>query len=567
MPDVPPASATSSSASSVAPSSNNIVVETTVNSVPDKIQQLARQIEVSGMLAGAPAGNTITLNTLIGPLVLVLPQLVQAQQEKLLQQLMGLFQNQRPLTVVMQPGNPPSQAFLLLPPNQPRAVNFPSALAPQTAASLSTTGMILSAIVLPKGAGSPFVTTGQAGQVPYASLNPNANSNSGLTATLNQDVASNPLTAVASAEQMIERLEATLAGDVLAKLTRGIAPGNMPETSPPSTGAPNIPPPANAPAGAAAPTLFQVGAELNLRVDAVILPLPNAPQIPPLQTTQILATVVGGGPGGQIILKAGDTSMFIRQPVNLPVGTQLVVTAELAKTDTPALLTLPDVQEFSALQQAIAALAQIDPGIARATVAARLPQANAELPGTLLFFLSAIRQGDVRSWLGNNAVDLLTHAGKMELIAKLMQEFQQSEQTVRDNMVGEWRSYTVPLHDNNQFSVLHFYVHGDRERHAAPHGGAGGGKTEASNQVRFLIDIRMSRLGAMQLDGFLRPQRLDIIMRSENRLPPGLDSQLRASYTRTLEAIGYSGAINFQTGRQGWLTMQKPASGGRAITT
>src|SRR6201986_2851128 len=114
MPDIPAASPVSPASSATTSGGNNIVVETAVNSVPDKIAQLSRQIEVSGTLADMPANNSVTLNTVIGPLILMLPQLAQAQQDKLLQQLVSLFQNQKPLTVVMQPGNPPSQAFLLL---------------------------------------------------------------------------------------------------------------------------------------------------------------------------------------------------------------------------------------------------------------------------------------------------------------------------------------------------------------------------------------------------------------------------------------------------------------------
>jgi hypothetical protein len=84
--------------------------------------------------------------------------------------------------------------------------------------------------------------------------------------------------------------------------------------------------------------------------------------------------------------------------------------------------------------------------------------------------------------------------------------------------------------------------------------------------MRFLIDVRMSRLGPMQLDGFLRSRQLDIIVRSENPLPPWLNEDLRRTYTKTMEAIGYVGGLNFQNGRQGWLNVQQPAAG-KAITT
>ena len=182
MPDIPATSPVSPASTATTTGGNNIVVETAVNNVPDKIAQLSRQIEVSGTLAELPAGNSVTLNTVIGPLTLLLPQLAQAQQDKLLQQLITLFQNQRPLTVVLQPGNPPSQAFLLLPPASPatqyqsNAANFlqssfQTSSPPQNLPPLQP-NLVLSAVVLPRGVAVP-VAPGQTAPIPYNIPNPN----------------------------------------------------------------------------------------------------------------------------------------------------------------------------------------------------------------------------------------------------------------------------------------------------------------------------------------------------------------------------------------------------------
>lgn len=120
---------------------------------------------------------------------------------------------------------------------------------------------------------------------------------------------------------------------------------------------------------------MQPGAELNLRINAVFPPSIQGATSPPLPIgNQILATVTGTGPGGQLILKAGDVSLFVRQPVNAPIGSQLLLTIDPAQTDNPpALLTLADRLIFSNLQQIFEALAQIDPDAARALLANRMP--------------------------------------------------------------------------------------------------------------------------------------------------------------------------------------------------
>jgi len=573
MADVPPASVVSATPATppVTPSANNIVVETTLYSVPQRIQQLSRQIEVSGTLAEPPGGPTVTLNTAIGPLIIMLPKLAALQQDKLIQQLMTLFQTQRPLTVVMQPGNPPAQAFLLLPQITTAAQSAAdAAYNPTTAAARALPPLapntVLSAIVLPDDAEFAFLPQGAMqglpqGQTGAAALYPSLLPAPGGAANTTVPGSAAPNSASFAAPNMAP-METAFSEEVLAKA--GLQP--LPAASP-GAAALQAAPLTQTPLPASMASLFQAGTELSLRVTTVIPPTPQGipPQIPPLQPNQILATVVGNGPGGQIILKAGDATLFVRQPTSVPVGSQIVVTVTQTRTDSPPLLTLPDPSEMKTLPQIIAALAQVDPTAARQMIAASIPQPNATLPGALLFFLSAVRQGNLRSWIGDDATDMLTRAGKIELITRLADEMQQSVQSSRDPVVGEWRTYSVPVFDNNHLAMLYFHIHGDHRRHGSPQG-KGDSKT-APGQVRFVIDVRMSRLGAMQLDGFLRPKKLDIVMRSERALPPGLDRDLRQTYIRTLESIGYAGAINFQNGRQGWIQVQKSAAAGAAVVT
>ncbi|HEU0118546.1 MAG TPA: hypothetical protein VFR09_07930, partial [Alphaproteobacteria bacterium] len=73
----------------------------------------------------------------------------------------------------------------------------------------------------------------------------------------------------------------------------------------------------------------------------------------------------------------------------------------------------------------------------------------------------------------------------------------------------------------------------------------------------FLIDVRMSRLGPMQFDGFVQPKKLDMIVRSEQILPEGLHQELRNVYLRALSGIDYAGTLNFQVGKKNWLSLQK----------
>jgi hypothetical protein len=573
------------------------VIETVVNNTPDKLQQLSRQIQVSGLLAAPPNNGSITLNTLIGPLTIMLPQLAQTQQDKLTQQLVAMFEGQRPLTVMVEPGNPPTQAFLLMPSTTPIGQNQSAATDAATTSSSTQISVnmtpiedtLFSAVVLPKDISLPAQAVTQS---PYGSPPP-VSSFSPLPTNELADAALSTETAV------IDQALAKLQGQVIPSLTNSLprqsptlpnSLPNMPNLSPIPTAPaqssafpslpssnfnlqagvplPSISMPTSTPAsqGPVTPINFlQPGTELNLHVDAVVLPAQVATaNLTPNAPNQFVATVAGNGPNGQLILKTGDSTLFVRQSADLPPGTQLLVTAEPAR-NTPALIPLPDQPAWANLQQVVSSLVQMNPSLAQNVIANHLPQPNGALPGALLFFLSAVRQGDVRSWLGNSAYDFLTRNGKYELIAKLAQDLQQGGQSVHDNVVGQWRSYPVPIYENQHFHMMHFYVHGDGHRRGS-HGGTHEESRPTASQIRFLIDVRMSRLGALQLDGFVRKKQLDMIVRSEHVLPSGLDKELKQAYLNVLGAIDYAGTINFQTGRQNWINLQSSAQNKALVT-
>ncbi len=637
MPPVTPPTPAGPAAAAPATSTPNPGVtplETTLGNTPDKILQLAHQIQVSGAIMAPTDGSTVTLGTALGNLTIVLPILANEQQQKLIEQLTALFQNQKPLTVVVQPGDPPTQAFLLLPPPtvSSGATPPPVSVQPnvfQQAIPLPplTPGAVLPAVVLPLNTltANPAppvqqpVTAPQTTQVsaPTPLQSPTVLSAPSLaTAPTNEQLAIltdlSVLDELASKaeelmQQVLPELQARFFADTplpqnLSQLTapqpqalpiQGTttpAPQTQPGIPVTSTGQPSVviptpipvsaptqvtlspvsiplqPSPITIPATPFAPSLpgapslsalLQPGAEVSLRVDAVALP--NAPPLIPNAPNQILATVTGSGPNGQLLVQSGNTALYVKQGADVPVGSTLLITVGAAKPQLLIPLPLPDTNKFGALQQALAALAQADPELARQVMESVIPQPNAALGGALMFMLSAFGQGNIRSWLGNNPVDILSKTGKIELIARLTQQLTQGGQIVNDPVVGTWRSYTVPLHTENQFQTLYLYVHKDANTPNDKNDNEKVGKS-GPNSIRFLIDMRLSKLGALQLDGFIRPKQLDMIVRSEKTLPEGLNENLRLTYIKSLEAVGYAGTLNFQTGRDYWLQIRK-ASG------
>jgi hypothetical protein len=211
---------------------------------------------------------------------------------------------------------------------------------------------------------------------------------------------------------------------------------------------------------------------------------------------------------------------------------------------------MPIEKDFASLRELIAALAVAKPEAAQAFLQLRLPNPSRHLGGTLLFLLSALKSGQFEEWLGAPNLARLEKEGKKHLVEKLAADIDEAAGAAKDSRVGEWKVWPLPLYHDQSYEMLRLYVHEDATRRQKENRA---GKPD--DKTRFLITMNMSRLGAMQMDGLSQSKRLDLIVRSENPLPAALPNELREIYIRTLEALGLTGTIGFQTGRKDWVIL------------
>ena len=267
---------------------------------------------------------------------------------------------------------------------------------------------------------------------------------------------------------------------------------------------------------------------------------------------QFIATVIGKGAEGQLLLSTGDSTLYVKHCSDLPVGSRLVLTLIPPRTEESFTIPAKPTYDVSALQQLVAALNEIDLPMAQQLVQTRIPQSNRSLPGMLLFFFNALGAEGIHGWLGHAAINRLEREGKGELVRKLSDEMAQAGGTTRDPTVGSWQSHPLPLYHDHKYHLLHLYVHKDDYRKPGKDG-----ENQTETKTRFLINLNMSRLGAMQMDGLSQRKQLDMIVRSEQELPGRLPDELRNLYVHTLEALALTGSILFQTGRKNWLVLER----------
>lgn len=106
---------------------------------------------------------------------------------------------------------------------------------------------------------------------------------------------------------------------------------------------------------------------------------------------------------------------------------------------------------------------------------------------------------------------------------------------------NEWRTFVLPVADGERLVPFQLHL-----RHSE--GGASGEAGDAG--ARFMIDVDLSRLGAIQLDGFYRRRQLFLTIRSGRRLPRGFGERLKEIFDRTLLAADMAGELRIENDTQ-----------------
>lgn len=292
---------------------------------------------------------------------------------------------------------------------------------------------------------------------------------------------------------------------------------------------------------------------------------PDEAALPP-DTPILRGTVAGSTPQGQPILATKQGMLALNVPASLPPGAKVTAAlTDLAQAMQAAAPTLPgppgplDGRDWPAMRQLMATLAAADPALAKSMLAT-MPQPNRKLTAAIGFFLAAMRGGDAAGWLGDDATGALDKAGRRDLLERLEKDFDGLRREAAEPLPGDWRSYTIPLMDANGPKPIKLHVHPLKEDEE------GGGKERSKPGSRFVIDLDLSRFGPMQLDGLVRPNHFDLILRSHAALPPELRVELIQVFADSVRAVGYSGGLSFQSGARSWVKLTRAGQAGLGVS-
>ncbi|WP_448188391.1 hypothetical protein [Azospirillum sp. sgz301742] len=622
---IPPPPPTAVAAPATTPGTAQVLLgEAAVVKLPERLQDLPRAVALTGTVAGTTPEGLTRIRTQMGDVLLDLAATLSADKPVTVQ----ISPGQPPGRAMVFANTPPTTGQAGAAPPQPQPAGTPPAVlltlpsaapaAPGAAVPLLLPGSVLPALVLaaakpatPPGPSAP-TSAAPASRPTPATAAPAAPSSAAPTApTAAPPAPASTAQPAAPPAGPPSGAPVQLGGDAAHPGASPTLPnGAKPEVKPDPTAAPKAAPqaapapqttseagpqttpkatpqavpdaapqplqPSSVPAKPA-PMLVQ-GATVALKVVSVAQPGTAAPIPLEAPLTSLPAadndrgpllhgTVAGATPQGQPILATRQGMLVLTTQGPLPPGTRatVVLTDPLRAqhaaaphgAEAPA-----DAKDWPALRQVMAALAAADPELARTLTNTVLPQPNKKLAAALTFLLSAMRGGDARGWLGEEATATLERTGQGALLKQLEEELRTPPRpAAADAPPSDWKLFAVPMLDGRTLQPMQVQI----RRVDGDEGGGSKGEREARGS-RFVIDLELSRFGPLQLDGLVRPQRFDLILRTHTPFPAELNAELTGIFADSLGAVGFTGTLSFQNGARNWVKLTRAGRAGLGVT-
>lgn len=314
------------------------------------------------------------------------------------------------------------------------------------------------------------------------------------------------------------------------------------------------------------------GSTLVLKVVSFTLPATpgGSIQIPKTEapvsfaTGAMLSGVVSGKQGvSQTVVQTQAGPISLPTAEALPRGTQItfeVSQLNISKSSgnhelaAPTPLSATAGGQWPALTDSIDALGDLAPAAQNHLLQAALPRADAQLSTNILFFLAAIRGGDLKGWMGDGPHRILERH-RPDLAGRLRDDLGQLSRLVDDPETGEWRMHVVPYLNNNELDRIRLLMR-DRDPDEDDDNAPGGS--------RFVIDLNLSKMGHVQIDGLVgnNGKRVDVVLRSDAPLPGRMRDDIRLLYANAIEVTGIEGTVGFQAAPAGFVNVPDAAPDG-----
>ena len=234
-----------------------------------------------------------------------------------------------------------------------------------------------------------------------------------------------------------------------------------------------------------------------------------------------------------------DSAIQLELRAQPPTPPSQTATAATQMTPQSILLTLG--QEWQTLKEIVTVVAANDAAAAQRFVSNSAPAMNNRLASSVLFFFVAVQGGVSRTWLGDAATKALERAGRRDLIDRLGDDFSNMRRLSEERGPGDWRTFLFPFYDGEELQQIRMFTRqGDDIDEEEDEEG------RKRRSVRFVVEVNLSQLGELQLDGLVQDRRFDLIVRSKSDLTPEMRENINTIFADGVETTGFEGSVIFE---------------------
>ena len=263
----------------------------------------------------------------------------------------------------------------------------------------------------------------------------------------------------------------------------------------------------------------------------------------------ISAQVAATTPSGQPILYTPLGVMITDEKLSLLAGQkiklQIIPNKIRIPTDITPELRVSDYfnfQEWTNLEKMIEEIRTTQHSINMESIISKIPKPDNKMTAKMLFFLQALKGASIKNWLGiDNSIFL--EKTNPDLFKQLDEDFLILSRNLIEPGTNEWRTTIIPI--MNGLGLDHFQFHTqDQSFHKENHADKKG--------ARFIIDLELSHLGRIQIDGLTRKKNknFDLIIRSERDLGDQIKKKINTIYLNFTKIMTFSGQISFQVSKK-----------------
>lgn len=297
---------------------------------------------------------------------------------------------------------------------------------------------------------------------------------------------------------------------------------------------------------------------------------------PTTQPAQIIPAQVTGFTTNNLPLisltnpATGQPQIYVGQfqAGNLQVGSPLLLTL---LPDQPAVSSAIPAQtsgpiplsnwlkpgSWDSLDDLLQTMHQINPAAAH-SFAQLIPSPSQpqNLGALALLFLSVMKSGDLESWMPPQMAMMMRQTGKTDALRAVTSDLTLTSRAENAALPQEWRATILPLYHEQQIHKVPLYY----KRHQEDEDDGKDSRDRRNRMMRFLFDLRLARMGNVQIDGFMQHQRLDMIMRTKAPLSVPMQRTMQGLYTKAMEKSNLAGELTFQFKPEHWVAIDIPVT-------